>query len=218
MILPDYEFDDALDERSRSPITTWDASRSNDMQFHLPLSQNSFITGPITHSTPIIYGNGTMLSDIGEVTEVESVIGTGSRRPSHMSVSDSDVALRSSPTMGTSRIKTRTQVTSRERRSSLDSNSTVTTQGHNAPFTDFEDSASVDDINFQGDDEESMASSYVDGTPAQEPAVRRNGTAPGEERYSTSSLSDRAEQILANAKLRLTVRPLPEYQLLCLSF
>ncbi|KAF4984921.1 hypothetical protein FDECE_16977 [Fusarium decemcellulare] len=208
MILPDYDCDaDSLDDRSQSPIMLWNNSRANDMRFHLPPSQNPFVAGPITPSTPIIYGNGTMLSDIGEVTEVESVVGArGSRRVSHLSVHNDEDLMQSSPTMGVSRIKSRSQIMSRERRSSLESNSTITSQGQNAPFADFDDAVSVDDINFQGDDEESMASSYVEGTPAQEPRpVRVPRTKEVEEqRYSTSSLSDRAEQILANAKQRLT--------------
>ncbi|UPK98792.1 hypothetical protein LCI18_009727 [Fusarium solani-melongenae] len=209
MILPDYDCDESLDDRSQSPILMWNNGRTNDMRYHLPPSQNPFVAGPMnmTPSTPIIYGNGTMLSDIGEVTEVESVIGRGQRRPSsHLSDDDPTMTMPPSSTMGVSRIKTRSQILSRERRSSLESNSTITSQGHGAPFADFDDSVSVDDINFQGDDEESMASSYVEGTAAQEPRVARvpRTQAVGEERYSTSTLSDRAEQILANAKQRLT--------------
>lgn len=209
MILPDYDCDESLDDRSQSPILMWNNGRTNDMRYHLPPSQNPFVAGPMNMppSTPIIYGNGTMLSDIGEVTEVESVVGRGQRRPSsHLSDDDPTMTMPPSSTMGVSRIKTRSQILSRERRSSLESNSTVTSQGHGAPFADFDDSVSVDDINFQGDDEESMASSYVEGTPAQEPRAARvpRTQAVGEERYSTSSLSDRAEQILANAKQRLT--------------
>ncbi|KAM0564407.1 hypothetical protein ACHAPJ_000620 [Fusarium lateritium] len=207
MILPDYDCDVSLDDRSQSPITMWNNGRTTDMRFHLP-SQNQFIAGPITPSTPIIYGNGTMLSDIGEVTEVESVAGRGGRRDSaHLSVySIEEQVLGSSPTMGASRIKSRTQILQHARKSSLDSNSTITSQDRRAPFADFDDSVSVDDSNFQGDDEESMASSYVEGTATQEPrTVRIPRTQDvAEQRYSTSSLSDRAEQILANAKQRLT--------------
>lgn len=208
MILPDYDFPDSPEDRSQSPLMMWNNAQIGDMQFHLPPSQNSFITGPLSPSTPIIYGNGTMLSDIGEVTEVESVIGRGPRRGSHLSVpSDDDAALRSSPTMGLPQIKIKAQIASRERRSSIESTSTVTTQGRNAPFADFDDAVSVDDINFQGDDEESMASSYVEGTPMQEPGVVRRPVrqVSAGDRFSTNSISDRAEQILANAKKRLTV-------------
>ncbi|KAF5542331.1 hypothetical protein FMEXI_7544 [Fusarium mexicanum] len=208
MILPDYDCDVSLDERSQSPIRMWNNVQSSDMRFHLPSSQNQFIAGPITPSTPIIYGNGTMLSDIGEVTEVESVVGKGGRRGSaHLSVySNDDHVLGSSPTMGVTRIKSRSQILQRERKSSIDSNSTITSQGRAAPFGDFDDSVSVDDLNFQGDDEESMASSYVEGTAVREPKIPRIARTQEatEQRYSTSSLSDRAEQILANAKQRLT--------------
>lgn len=207
MILPDYDrADSPSDERSRSPVMLWNNPQIGNMQFQLPPAQMSYMAG----TTPIIYGNGTMLSDIGEVTEVESVVGKGSRRPSsHLSVlSDDAAALRSSPTMGIPpRFKNKTQAVPRGRRSSLESTSTVTTQGQDGgEFADFDDVVSVDDVNFQGDDEESMASSYVEGTPAQEPnPVRRPERQPTEDRFSTSSLSDRAEQILANAKKRLSV-------------
>ncbi|KIL94950.1 hypothetical protein FAVG1_01881 [Fusarium avenaceum] len=206
MILPDYDCDVSLDGRSQSPLRIWNNPQTTDMRFHLPSTQNQFIAGPITPSTPIIYGNGTMLSDIGEVTEVESVVGKG-RRGSHLSVySNEDHVLGSSPTMGISRIKSRSQILQRERKSSIDSNSTITSQGRAATFGDFDDSASVDDVHFQGDDEESMASSYVEGTATQEPmhVLVHRAQETVEQRYSTSSLGERAEQILANAKQRLT--------------
>ncbi|KAF5601480.1 uncharacterized protein FSUBG_8186 [Fusarium subglutinans] len=190
MILPDYDCDVSLDERSQSPIRMWNNVQSSDMRFHLPSSQNQFIAGPITPSTPIIYGNGTMLSDIGEVTEVESVVGKGGRRGSaHLSVySNDDHVLGSSPTMGITRIKSRSQILQRERKSSIDSNSTITSQGRAAPFGDFDDSVSVDDLNFQGDDEESMASSYVEGTAVREPKIPRIARTQEatEQRYSTN--------------------------------
>ncbi|KAK7426408.1 hypothetical protein QQZ08_007163 [Neonectria magnoliae] len=211
MILPDYPDygrSDSPDDRSQSPLMMWNNTQIGDVQFHLPPPQTSFMTNSMSPSTPIIYGNGTMLSDIGEVTEVESVVGRGPRRASsHLSVqSEEDAALRSSPTMGLPRMKTKSMIPLRERRDSLESTSTVRTQDHNAPFADFDDAVSVDDVNFQGDDEESMASSYVEGTPAQVPVpVRRpERQVSGDKRYSTNSISDRAEQILANAKRRLT--------------
>ncbi|GKU00177.1 hypothetical protein FLAG1_04564 [Fusarium langsethiae] len=208
MILPDYDFDAAFDQLSQPHMPIWDNAQTTDMRFHLPSSQNQFIAGPITHPTPIIYGNGTMLSDIGEVTEVESVVGKGGRRGSaQLSVySNEDHVLGSSSTAGASRIKPRSQIQQRERKSSLDSNSTITSHGRGAQFGDFDDAVSVDDVDFQGDDEESMASSYVEGTAAREPKAVRVPRIEdiSNQRYSTSSLSDRAEQILANAKQRLT--------------
>jgi hypothetical protein len=166
-----------------------------------------------------------MLSDIGEVTEVESTVGKPSparnksamRRPgSPKRSNESDTAgLRSSPTTGAAAMMKKSKQSlkaKRERRSSIESDSTITTEDHTGAFADFDDSVSVDDSVFQGDDEESMASSYVEGTAAIEPA--RLGVAKAENLdrlslYSTTSLSRRAEEILANAKKRLTVRPEP---------
>ncbi|KAM0237667.1 hypothetical protein ACHAPO_004317 [Fusarium lateritium] len=205
MILPDYDFDASFDQLSQQHMPMWDNSQTTDMRFH---PQNQFIAGPVSHPTPIIYGNGTMLSDIGEVTEVESVVGKGGRRGSaQLSVySNDDHVLGSSQIAGASRIKPRSQIQQRERKSSLDSNSTITSHGRGAQFGDFDDAVSVDDVDFQGDDEESMASSYVEGTAAREPKSVRVPRIEdiSNQRYSTSSLSDRAEQILANAKQRLT--------------
>ncbi|CEI64072.1 hypothetical protein FVEN_g10848 [Fusarium venenatum] len=205
MILPDYDFDASFDQLSQPHMPMWDNSQTTDMRFH---PQNQFIAGPISHPTPIIYGNGTMLSDIGEVTEVESVVGKGGRRGSaQLSVySNDDHVLGSSQIAGASRIKPRSQIQQRERKSSLDSNSTITSHGRGAQFGDFDDAVSVDDVDFQGDDEESMASSYVEGTAAREPKAVRVPRIEdiSNQRCSTSSLSDRAEQILANAKQRLT--------------
>lgn len=313
MILPDYadyaDYDRASSpERPESPLTHWKNVHAADLQqFSLATSQamlgQGFVTGPMTPTTPIIYGNGTMLSDIGEVTEVETtpvkkpaprqtmtttattptqrasttsasttapsanahaasaasaalaaVVGSGgpsaaagsgiSSGPESAAAaikkggrslahSSDDAALRSSPTMGTAGavyepIKKRAAAARKaaaaaahERRSSIDSNSTITTQDQQVLFADFDDTISVDDSVFQGDDEESVADSYVDASePAGRPvADQHDGTlgqsssltpkgGSGDEdrtRYSTVSLSRRAEKILANAKRRLTV-------------
>lgn len=240
MILPDYDRSTSPDPdlngtgRGHSPLMMWKnahaaAASAADMHHMFAVSTPGEQridhpygpTGPITPTTPIIYGNGTMLSDIGEVTEAESTPGKSPsrnrmplRRPeSPLRGSGSDAALRSSPTMGIATLKTRANKGlnggARERRSSLESNSTITTEDHAAIFADFDDSVSVGDSVFQGDDEESMASSYVEGTPVPEPT--RLGVSKPENldrlsTYSTASLSRRAEEILANAKKRLTVR------------
>jgi hypothetical protein len=124
--------------------------------------------------------------------------------------------LRSSPTIrpaGVPKKKSKRALNAeRERRSSMESNSTITTEDRPEVFADFDDSVSVGDSVFQGDDEESMASSYVEGTAAVEPM--RLGVAKVENidrlsTYSTTSLSRRAEEILANAKKRLTVSAPP---------
>lgn len=223
MILPEDEHPSSPD-RSQSPLFIWKGPVSiNDMQYHMPL-QSSFNNGPpLTPTTPIIYGNGTMLSDIGEVTEVESNV--GGRAPSRLSSpappfynSTNDAALGSSPTMGAhggsvtagtkTIIKTRSKTATRQRSDSIDSSSTITSRGRPAPFADFDDAVSVDDSVFQGDDEESMAESYVDDGSVQPARLRPRGSGSEldeENRFSTSSIGRRAELILANAKRRLTV-------------
>jgi len=210
MILPEYDHASSPD-RSESPLLMWKEAHVPDMQYHLPAS-NGFAIGPMAPTTPIIYGNGTMLSDIGEVTEIESNAGKTSRPCSPaLSQSDADAALRSSPTMPMRDIavKRPSRATLHERRSSVESTSTITTQDNQHLFADFDDSISVDDSNFQGDDEESVAES-LDDTSVQDTQLQNsNGSGLNEEnRYSTSSISRRAEQILANAKRRLTVRGL----------
>ncbi|KAK3936476.1 hypothetical protein QBC46DRAFT_296101, partial [Diplogelasinospora grovesii] len=239
MILPDYERSTSPDpdlngDRDHSPLMMWKnahaAATGSDVHTMFavvatPVGSQRLDpygpTGPITPTTPIIYGNGTMLSDIGEVTEVESTPGKPS--PSRFKVatrrtesptrgSGSDAALRSSPTMGVaSTIKKKSKqslAAHRERRSSIGSNSTITIEDQAALFADFDDAASVGDSVFQGDDEESMASSYVEGTPGVEPTARlgipNTDNMDRLSTYSTTSLSRRAEEILANAKKRLT--------------
>ncbi|KAK3693949.1 hypothetical protein B0T22DRAFT_373875 [Podospora appendiculata] len=237
MILPEHDYrsdspDPQLDGRDH-PLMMWTNGNGNG-NGHLDATTAGAMqraghaygsNGAVTPTTPIIYGNGTMLSDIGEVTEVESTpgkpspsrtrAGTLRRLESPTRGSGSDVALRSSPTMGAAAaaliIKKSKQslIAMRERRSSIDSNSTITTQEQPAVFADFDDTVSVGDSVFQGDDEESMASSYVEGTPAPAPGPARLGVPSVENldrlsTYSTTSLSRKAEEILANAKQRLT--------------
>ena len=237
MILPDYpdydrsDLPDADLDRAEHSLMMWNnghtSSSGSDMH-HMFVATGLAgpraygPAGPVTPTTPIIYGNGTMLSDIGEVTEVESTVG----KPSPVRIKS---ALRrpASPKRGSGgeggpgpaltaesagMIRKRAKQNlraKRERRSSMESTSTITTEDPAAPITaDFDDSVSVGDSVFQGDDEESMASSYVEGTAAVEPM--RLGVAKVENidrlsTYSTTSLSRRAEEILANAKKRLTV-------------
>lgn len=245
MILPDYpDYDRSpspvrLDSnRPQSPLTMWrnaqaagapnDNNNINNMLYN-PANQHFTGFASATPATPIIYGNGTMLSDIGEVTEAESTPGKPSP-PRHIPVrvspygttdrdSESDAALRSSPTMGQggsmSAIKKKAKeqaAAQRDRRSSTGSDSTVTDHHDQANlFADFSDAVSVGgDSVFQGDDEESMASSYVeesDVTGASD--VQSNAPVSlsyeSRQKYSTAQLSRRAEHILANAKRRLTV-------------
>jgi hypothetical protein len=210
MILPDYDRADSPEDLSTSPILSWTNETNATLRNHM-LPPESFVAGPMTPTTPIIYGNGTMLSDIGEVTEVESNAGgingrrTSSRYSNH---SLDETAVRDSPTISNALAQRLPQKNQRMRRSSIESTSTIRSAGH-APFGDFDDAVSVDDSNFQGDDEESMASSWVDDNPlqghvaVQQPIIKR--TSVSEETYTPNSLSQRAEEILANAKRRLTV-------------
>jgi hypothetical protein len=223
MILPDYDRPSSPG-LSQLPLDgdMWNGGgphASADAHF-----SQAFVAGPVTTTTPIIYGNGTMLSDIGEVTEVESTVGGrpasppsphSSPRPARQIHSSDDGAMRSSPTMGYHHVGVKEKsrrAAAKERRSSMESTSTITTQERGNLFADFDDdSASVEeDVNFHGDDEESVASSYFqdDDHPAPERTLRNKqstGTLQSEDRYSTTSLSKRAEQILANAKQRLSV-------------
>lgn len=207
MILPDYERADSPDDLPQSDMLLWNNQPTATLRNQM-LPPESFVAGPMTPTTPIIYGNGTMLSDIGEVTEVESNAGAATFRRTSSRYSDQsigDAPGRSSPT-DIALAQRLPQKVARERRSSIESTSTIRSHGR-APFADFDDAVSVDDSNFQGDDEESMASSWVDDNPVQgrvavqQPIVHRIA----EETYSTNTLSQRAEQILANAKRRLTV-------------
>ncbi|KAK3990277.1 hypothetical protein QBC44DRAFT_65384 [Cladorrhinum sp. PSN332] len=242
MILPDFDYSrsDSPDldivGRDHSPLMMWKnthaAAASADMhQLFAAAGSSSSAglggglnhpfgpTGPLTPTTPIIYGNGTMLSDIGEVTEVESTHGrspsskikaAGRRHGSLTRGKGGDAALTSSPTMGMAALVQKAKQkldATRERRASIDSTSTIKTEDHAGLFADFDDSASVGDSVFQGDDEESMASSYVEGTAALDPTrlgSTKTGSTDRLSTYSTTSLSRRAEEILANAKTRLT--------------
>src|SRR3569833_1306285 len=154
LILPDYDRASSPgldDDRSQSPLMMWKpahaASSGPDRQPAYPSApppQHAFIAGPMmpkTPTTPIIYGNGTMLSDIGEVTEGESTPGKPSptrRRPSPHQVGGSKaragltaVPLPSSPTTSQkTKKKQNHQQTTQERlhQTSMDSNNTNTTQ------------------------------------------------------------------------------------------
>lgn len=198
MILPDYDDACSSPDRSHSPLIMWKNAHAADMGFDL--TPQAF-TGPITPTTPIIYGNGTMLSDIGEVTEVESTCPPTKPRSGS---TRSDASMQPISMLQYEALKKKDSKIGRERRVSIDSTSTIT---HDQPalFADFDDAVSVDDSNFQGDDEESVADSFIDDASVHEDRlpVREVRTGTGEERYSTA-LSRRAEQILANAKRRLT--------------
>lgn len=203
MILPDYDDSTVSPDRSQSPLMMWRNTHAAEMGFNLPPA--AFIAGPITPTTPIIYGNGTMLSDIGEVTEVESTCGPSRSRSGS---TRSEIAMVTSTALPYEAIKQRIKQSrmAHQRQISVDSNSTVTAHDQAGLFVDFDDTVSIDDSNFQGDDEDSVADSYIDDGAVQETIspAKELSFDPNEARYSTP-LSRRAEQILANAKRRLTV-------------
>ncbi|KAG9238703.1 hypothetical protein BJ875DRAFT_13080 [Amylocarpus encephaloides] len=213
MILP---YDGEYDTTPGQSTFTQDEWRDPlDMDFSLGPSQIS----PAAPSTPIIYGNGTMLSDIGEVTEAESTAAGGRKLPGPAErrmlkqAQASNTPIRSSPTIGYEAVMKRAKTGNHQRSVSIESTSTVTSEGHAAEmFRDFDDEVSVDDSNFQGDDEESVAESYRDsyreeviGQETQRLAKGANGTREedDEDFNSSAALSRRAEQILFNAKKRL---------------
>ncbi|GAP84947.2 hypothetical protein SAMD00023353_0802730 [Rosellinia necatrix] len=203
MILPDYDDGGASLDLSQSPPTLWKPSHMTGMTFDL--SPEAFTAGPVAPMTPIIYGNGTMLSDIGEVTEVESTCGPSRSRSGS---TRSEIAMVTSTALPYEAIKQRIKMSrmAHQRQVSVESNSTVTAPHDPAGlFVDFDDTVSVDDSNFQGDDEDSVADSCIGDTLAQEtvPPVGGLSFDPNDARYSTP-WGRRAEQILANAKRRLT--------------
>lgn len=216
MILPDYDDPEPLQGRLQHLSLGWSSIPPDaDQMFDFPDVVDSSAAYPL--NTPIIYGNGTMLSDIGEVTEVESNVGGPTRQLSGRSnlsrrshYSDDNMAARISPQAAALNqfIRRPPGMNPRDNRASMDSLTATTPTNPNGVFPDFDDAVSVGDSNFQGDDEESVASSYIE-----EPALPRDALATkssdmslNEDRYSTSSISRRAEAILANAKRRLTVR------------
>jgi len=215
MILPYGEYDSTPSPpqhpyRPPSPSEEWRGSGTNDIQFSLGPPSH---LGPLTPTTPIIYGNGTMLSDIGEVTEAESTPGRKLPGPAErrmLKQAQANTPLRSSPTIGYNAMIKRTKMGTHERKVSAESTSTVTSEGQAAElFKDFDDGVSIDDSNFQGDDEESVADSYTQEVIASETqrlSKRESSIAGDEDQNSSAALSRRAEQILLNAKKRLNVR------------
>ncbi|KAF4627902.1 hypothetical protein G7Y89_g10254 [Cudoniella acicularis] len=214
MILPYGEYDSTPSPplgpyRPSVPGDEWvDPIKDDDMQFSLGPSH----IGPATPTTPIIYGNGTMLSDIGEVTEAESTSGRklpgpAERRMLRQTQNHNNSPIRSSPTIGHEILMKRTKMGTHQRQISVESNSTITSEGQSAElFKDFDDGVSVDDSNFQGDDEESVADSYSERVIAQEThrlSMAESILSVDDDQNSSAALSRRAEQILQNAKQRL---------------
>lgn len=179
---------------------------------HFSLGLPLATMGPVTPTTPIIYGNGTMLSDIGEVTEAESTPKLRHAKPvdlrqaRNLDSQNQGSALHSSPTMGYNAVMKRSKTGTHERKVSVESTSTVTSEPQAAEmFHDFDDGISVDDSNFQGDDEESVADGPYGEDGGSLKPLSGKGDRKEEDRHSSAALSRRAEMILANAKKRLDV-------------
>lgn len=219
MILPYGEYD-STPSPPQLPSHPGDENewKGNGLDFQLGSQTHiGMAIGPMTPTTPIIYGNGTMLSDIGEVTEVESTpvkkekrTPVGTRR---IQIQDKSNALRSSPSVGYDAVLKRSKIGSHRRQVSVESSSTIRTVDEQSAVIhdeDFDDGVSVDDSNFQGDDEESIADETYEHQVAIAQAalvtckdsVKRILT---EENTESAALSRRAELILANAKKRLDV-------------
>jgi len=158
-----------------------------------------------------------MLSDIGEVTEAESTPGRKIPGPAERRMlkqaQNNNTPIRSSPTVGHESLHKRGKTGNHQRKISIESTSTVTSEGQSAElFRDFDDGVSVDDSVFQGDDEESVADSYTEGVIASETqrlAKKEDNSGKDDDGNSSAALSRRAEQILLNAKKRLNVRTKP---------
>ncbi|CAG8957597.1 hypothetical protein HYFRA_00010463 [Hymenoscyphus fraxineus] len=217
MILP---YDDGEYDSNPSPLRNV-FSASNEWRDptddNYSLSSPSHM-GPGTPTTQIIYGNGTMLSDIGEVTEAETTPGRNKKLPGpaerrllKQQAQSQHISIGSNPAPGHHSASGKTRKRNHQRSLSVESTSTVMSIGHSADyFEDFDDGVSVDDSNFQGDDEESVADSYRD--PYREEVIEqetqrlsRKASKIGEEDEEEIEMSARrAEEILLNAKQRLT--------------
>jgi hypothetical protein len=217
MILPYGEYDTTPSPpqdpmRPESPVGGWKGLIPDDMSFSIgPPGHVKLGLGPVTPTTPIIYGNGTMLSDIGEVTEAESTPGRKPSKTQSRGVRGQDSPVRSSPTMGYDHnpvLKRKSVI--HHRSVSMESDSTIRSEGPPADlFKDFDDGVSVDDSNFQGDDEESLMDESIDDDAEiveAELVTRKEIKLVGsDDMHSSAALSRRAEMILANAKKRLDV-------------
>ncbi|KFY45682.1 hypothetical protein V495_02852 [Pseudogymnoascus sp. VKM F-4514 (FW-929)] len=210
MILPYGDYDSTP---SPPRSAAW-KGRPQEMDFaqSLAYGDNSMVAVPMTPITPIIYGNGTMLSDIGEVTEAESTPGRGVRRIRDRIAKEDDSPVKSSPTMGYQSTVKRSKVPNHQRSASMESTSTIKTESQ-APeqFEDFDDTVSVDESAFQGDDEESVVGeTYGQAMLAEVKTMYRKDVrtedarrVKADEEMSSAALSKRAEMILSNAKKRL---------------
>ena len=216
MILPYGEYDSTPSPPQNAYEPEDESWGRSSREMHFSIGPAHAPLGTITPTTPIIYGNGTMLSDIGEVTEAESTVGRKLPSPAErrlLKQQAQGTAVRSSPILGYHPIiMKRSKIGVHERKTSIESTSTVTSDVPAADlFKDFDDGVSVDDSVFQGDDEESVADSYAAQMIAAETirlSKKADNIGQEEDQNSSAALSRRAEQILLNAKKRLNVSSL----------
>lgn len=206
MILPHKEPENSTSMDLWSDNSNTEQLSSNDFKISSDL-------GLIISRTPFVYGAGTTLSDIGEVTEAEN---TPSRRNSaskDKKVTRPSYGISSrklSLSNGSESYRKRVDLESHRRQISNESAASVTSNSQsNFIFKDFKDDVSVDDSVFQGDDEESILNSDSDETvaPDKRDSWKRDSWKDWDkydlDECSSAALSRKAEQILQNAKKRL---------------
>ncbi|KAI1000200.1 hypothetical protein K3495_g7995 [Podosphaera aphanis] len=199
MILP-YEEHEILSPTLSSVRT------GNAYDFQFPGGPIQHDMGLMTPKTPIRYGNGTILSDIGEVTEIEGTpadkaLGYSKR----LSKSSLNAHLeRSSLTAEQEDILKRIKSRNRQRHISVESMSTIRDDCVEI-FRDVDDNVSVDDSVFQGDDEGSVANSdiYDFMPPRSDGIIYQENLEVERNDYPSATLCKRAERRLLNAKIRL---------------
>lgn len=201
MILPYRE----LEVLSPNLSSLWTGS-AHDFQISAgPINSNR---GVITPDTPIRYGNGTRLSDIGELTEVEYAPGSQlfeyEKRLSNLSLKKKHLE-RSSLTHEQEELIQRVKSRNRVRHISVESMSTVRDECMEI-FKNIDDDVSVDDSVFEGDDEESVVNSDGYDTAELEPQhvmYQEKDQFENKDEYASAILCRRAERELLNAKMRL---------------
>lgn len=150
-----------------------------------------------------------MLSDIGEVTEAESTPGRRLPGPAERRMLKQARSPLRSGSSAAHRGPRRVKPESHGRKVSPEPPSAATEEQQSAVlFGDLDDCVSVDDSNFQGDDEGSVADSYSEEVVAMEIqrlAKLEDSLDRDDDPNSSAALSRRAEQILLNAKKRLNV-------------
>ncbi|KAI6250054.1 hypothetical protein HI914_02082 [Erysiphe necator] len=201
MILPHNE------QESSVSMGLW-TGNPNELQISSNDIKISSDLGLIISRTPFVYGAGTILSDIGEVTEAENTPSqtksvSAEKKATKYQISNSDC--KSSLTNGSGLYRKRVDLEHHRRKMSEESITSVTSnEPSNCIFKDSNDAASIDDSVFQGDDEESIFSSDSDDTVAPDKRNSWNEINKYDfDENSSAALNRKAELILQSAKKRL---------------